>query len=132
MATVYSQETKAAVLAAVLSGTPVLQAARQYGVTRAAARNWLRDLNPPEVVTPERSRDLGELLARYLTTSLRTLEAQARAVADPEYVKGQSAENLAILHGVLADKLIRILSAFESGAERIELDATAPPGASDS
>jgi hypothetical protein len=44
---------------------------------------------------------------------LETLEAQARAFRDPAYLARQPAGELAVLHGVLADKLIRILSAFE-------------------
>lgn len=112
----YSDETKAAVLAAIASGTSILNASRQFKVPRSTVRTWCRSAGLSPLVTPEKKQDLGALVARYLTAGLETLEAQARLFADPEWVKKQSAGELAVLHGVLADKLIRVLSAVEPDA----------------
>lgn len=110
----HTAETKAAVLAAVLSGMAIAQAAREYKVGRSTIRMWRREAGQsPALISTEKKADLGALIADYLRAGLGALEAQARVFADPEWIKAQPAGELAILHGVLADKLTRVLTALE-------------------
>ena len=55
---------------------------------------------------------IGALIVDYLEQALETLSAQARTFADESWLRKQDASELAVLHGVLADKTIRILEAL--------------------
>jgi hypothetical protein len=52
---------------------------------------------------------IGALLLDYLVSTLETLKAQQVVFADRAWLEKQSASEVAILHGVLADKSIRLL-----------------------
>ncbi len=116
---VYSDDVRAQVLAAVAMGTPVLQIAREFHITPVTVRNWRRaaGLDGLPLVNREKRSDLGELIGEYLRTGLEALTAQARVATDPEWIKKQPADQLAIFHGVLADKLVRVLAALEPVTE---------------
>ena len=62
-----------------------------------------------EVGTQKKGID--ELVSDYLSELFITLRAQTRVVANPKYIFKQPAGELAVLHGVMADKAIRILEA---------------------
>jgi hypothetical protein len=64
-------------------------------------------------INAKKKDEFGELLSGYLSQILRTLQLQADVVSDKEWLKKQPADALAILHGVLADKAIRLLEAAE-------------------
>ena len=49
----------------------------------------------------------------YLKGSLHTLQEQARFFADAEWLRKQDAADVAVLHGVLTDKVVRLLEALE-------------------
>jgi hypothetical protein len=51
---------------------------------------------------------------RYLNEALETLAAQQIFFRNPEWLAKQPASDLAVLHGVSADKVIRILEAAEN------------------
>ncbi len=51
----------------------------------------------------------GGLLMEHLEASLRSLIAQSKQMADPEWIRRQPAGDLAILFGVLTDRTMRIL-----------------------
>lgn len=110
----HTDETKAAVLAAILSGSVIAQVAREFKVSRSTIRLWRREAgHAPALISDEKKADLGALIADYLRAGLSALEAQARVFADPEWIKAQPAGELAILHGVLSDKITRVLTALE-------------------
>lgn len=102
-------------MAALLTGQSVSQTARDFTLPKSTVSRIRGEIPKLELErTATQKRDsLEALLLAYLRTMLTTLQAQAEAVGDPEYVKAQSASELAVLHGVLADKTFRILSALE-------------------
>lgn len=51
----------------------------------------------------------GSLLAEYLEGTIITLREQAKFFRTKEWLKRQSASEIAALHGVCADKAIRLL-----------------------
>lgn len=55
---------------------------------------------------------IGALMMEYLEASLNALAAQAYVTSDPNYIVKQPADQLAILHGVIADKSIRLVEAL--------------------
>ena len=54
-----------------------------------------------------------QLLVEVLTANLKALKAQAEVAGSADYVRKQPANGLAVLYGVIADKMMRILSALE-------------------
>jgi hypothetical protein len=68
----------------------------------------------PSVITQKKQR-IQSLMLEYLEASLNAQIAQAYVSADPTYINRQPAESLAILHGVLGDKFVRLVEAFQAG-----------------
>jgi transposase-like protein len=115
MGRTYSEETKAAVLAALLTGQSVGEIAKSYRVPAATIRSWnSRQGNGGGVanVATQKKELIGELLVDYLGELLVTLKAQAKFARQIEWLKEQPASEVAVLHGVLADKGIRLLEAL--------------------
>lgn len=118
--TAYSPSVKAAVLAAILAGTSVKDAAAQYGPAEATIRGWVAEHNrhpSVDVQHLKKTTDISDLIATYLQTLMRALVIQAEVTSDAEYILRQDADKLAILHGVFADKGIAILDRLARIAE---------------
>lgn len=108
----HSDEVRAQVIAALLSGQGVTEVAEQYNLPKSTVSRLKYQIQDKlEQVGTKKKRDFGEMLARYLEANLSALTAQAKAVSDPAYIKRQAAHELATLHGVMADKGIRLLEA---------------------
>jgi DNA-binding IclR family transcriptional regulator len=114
-----SESVKAQVIAALLSGQGVNEIARNYNLPKATVSRLKNTLTSDQLeqVGTEKKERIGELIAGYLTTALTTLQVQAVHARDKAWLEKQSAENLAVLHGVIADKSIRILEAIEPADE---------------
>ena len=105
----YTPETKAAVMAALLAGQGTTEVAREYEIPASTVSRWKRKARQ-EV---GRSDDVGELLLGYLTENLTTLTAQAKVFREAEWLRTQDAADVAVLHGVLTDKAVRLLEALD-------------------
>ncbi len=70
-----------------------------------------------EVVRESRERVEG-LCLQYLAENLACLRAQLVVAGNGEYLKGQSASELATLHGVIADKAFKISRSFRTRRRR--------------
>lgn len=122
MAEAKSQATRDAVIAALLEGQSVSAVARTYKISRQAVQRWRDragiDRTP---VVQEKLDVIGDLTVDYLRETLTTLQFhQTTIFRDPAWLKTQSAEDLAVLHGVAADKAYRILEALDAAAERAD------------
>lgn len=107
----YTTEQKAAVMAALLSGQSISQVAEQYRIPRGTVSRWSASIGI-EAERTNKKAQIGELLIDYLAANLRTLRAQMEVFSDAEWLKKQGASELAVLHGVMADKSIRLLEAL--------------------
>ena len=122
--TVYSPETKAAALAALLQGQSVRGVATEYRIPVGTVMAWSAELRRDPEVMPSTSHavairkkeEIGHLLLEYLHTNLETLRQQSLMFRDPKWLQKQSAEGVAVLHGVLTDKTIRLLEALSAAA----------------
>lgn len=114
----YSEETKAAVMASLLTGQSVSSVARAYKIPKGTVSDWKRQAEGV-ASEPTQKKEIGPLLLAYLHTNLQTLTKQSMVFADEQWLKQQSASELAVLHGVLADKTIRLLEAL-AGTEAEE------------
>jgi len=109
----YSEDVKAAVMAALLTGQSVSAVARQYEMPRGTVSAWATRMDRPRpVADADTKKEIGELILLYLRELLGTLRIQARIFADAKWLEKQSASEVAVLHGVLADKGIRLLEAL--------------------
>lgn len=106
---VYSEEVKAQVMAALLAGQSVGQVCKAYNLPYKTVWSWKKQT--PGFSDPKREI-IGELVIEYLHANLITLKAQAEFFRDTNWLKQQPASELAVLHGVCADKGIRLLEAL--------------------
>lgn len=119
MAQQHSDETKAAVLAALLTGQSVSEVARAYELPEGTVKSWrsrAKSQTVATVATPKKE-NIGEMLIRYLEDNLIALRAQLVVFSDPDWLRKQTAADAAVLHGVMTDKAIRLLEALSKAPE---------------
>lgn len=105
-------------MAALLAGQGVSEVAKQYHLPHSTVSRLKTQIQGKlDELGHKKRRDFGEKLADYLEANLNALTAQAKAVSDPAYIKRQAAHELATLHGVMADKGIRLLEAASNLAD---------------
>jgi transposase-like protein len=114
---VYPPETRAAVVAALLEGQAASKVAADYKLPEGTVKAWAsrtrRGASELRSVAPEKRDEIGDLLIQYLRTNLATLKIQSEATfRDPAWLKKQNAADVAVLHGVLTDKTVRMLEAL--------------------
>lgn len=122
----YSEETKAAVMSALLAGQSVGEIAKTYNIPVGTVRSWKsRQGNGESIATvaTEKREIIGDLLTDYLTELLVTLRIQVKTFADEKWLKQQPASEVAVLHGVIADKGIRLLEALANSTEESQADS---------
>ena len=108
----YDDATKAAVMAALLSGQAVNAVAKEYNISASTIRNWKAATKLENAIDQEQRYEIGDLLLVYLRGILNALTLQARHFGKATWLNSQSADSLAVLHGVAADKAIRIIEAL--------------------
>lgn len=121
---VYSDETKAAVMAALLAGQSVSLIAKEYEIPEGTVKSWSsRGVNgnghavATDALDATQKSRIGKLILDYLETLMVTLKNQAEVFSDKTWLSKQAASEVAVLHGVLADKGIRLLEALASEEE---------------
>lgn len=111
----YNDEVKAAALAALLAGQTLATVAATFGVPIGTLKSWKsRTMGSESVasVASDKRERIGDLLLEYLEEGLTTLRDQVKVFRDESWLKTQTASELAVLHGVIADKQIRLLEAL--------------------
>jgi transposase-like protein len=108
----YDEATKAAVMAALLAGQSINSAAKEYNIPVGTIKYWRAKNETFNTVDPQKRDEIGQRLHSYLLASLDALKAQTMVFADETWLRKQPANELAVLHGVIADKGIRLLEAI--------------------
>lgn len=117
----HSDEVKGAVMAALLAGQSISSVAKEYKIPKGTVHGWQRQAETLTRsggvggVATEKQGRIGDLLFEYLIASLMSLKVQAEHFGDKKWLERQSADSLAILHGVTVDKAVRLLEALTSG-----------------
>lgn len=115
MAREYTDETKGAVMAALLAGQSVSSVARDYEIPKGTVAYW--NATVQRIPTQKGDvADIGEQLLAYVRAALDTLRKQMSVFGDETWLKRQTASEVAVLHGVLADKTIRLLEGLADNA----------------
>lgn len=115
----YSEETKAAVMAALMAGQSVTSVAGDFGIPKGTVHGWKRRLpefqqHPVATVATETTERLGALVLDLVETELEGLIETGKIIRDREWLLEQDASELAVLIGVRHDKLMRMLEMFGS------------------
>lgn len=125
----YSDQVKAQALAALLAGQSISEVARAFGVPLGTLKSWKQrhpdatdravfvDALDASDASTKRER-IGALLMDYSIASLETLIAQQKVFGSEEWLRKQSASEVAILHGVGFDKVVRLLESLTETDER--------------
>lgn len=111
----HGDQIQAQVMASLLAGQGVSEIAAEYNLPESTVREWRSSLTPEQFaeVRAKKGAQVETLLFDYLVQILTTLKAQAAVASEREYIIEQPAGELAVLHGVMADKGIRLLEAAE-------------------
>lgn len=112
MARTYTDETKSAVIAALLEGQSVSSVAREYDIPKGTVSKWKYQ----GVATQKAAVPIGDLLLELLRTNVESLIAISKTTQDAEWIKKQDAAELATFFGVKHDKVVRMVEAL-NGAE---------------
>ncbi len=102
-------EVRAQVMASLLAGQGVAEAARAYKIPVQTVSRWKVEAWREA----GRSEDIGELLLNFLREGLTTLAVQLEHFRDLDWLQQQGASESAVLFGVETDKLVRILEALD-------------------
>ena len=110
----YSNETKAAVVKALLEGQSISEVAEEWDIPRGTVSGWSSAARKEGAssITTTKKEQIGALLVEYLRESLETLRQQQEHFRDKEWLEEQGAAEIATLHGVTTDKVVRLLEAM--------------------
>ena len=111
-------------MAALLEGQDAGTISKKYNVPASTIKSWKSrqgNNGGVAIVATEKKRVIGDLILEYLEKSLVALIAQVEVFAEKDYLRGQDASELAVLHGVGIDKVFRIAEAL---APKDEADTT--------
>lgn len=108
----YDEATKAAVMAALLTGQSISYVAKEYKIPHGTVATWSRNLQRDHTVSNEKRERIGELIIDNVEAELLTTIAMQDVFTDKEWLKKQSASELAVLYGVIKDKTHRVLEAL--------------------
>ena len=123
-------ELRAEVVAAVLAGMSIVQAAARFNLDKSVVSRWVASGATEQRAQP----DLGELIVDLIARHVATISAQLQVAARPEWVEKQPAAELAQLVAVERDTTLRLLAGlFPVEPERPELagPADTAPGPAD-
>jgi hypothetical protein len=110
----HSDEVRAQVMASLLAGQGVNEVAAEYNLPDSTVSDLKRELERQfGEIRNKKGAKIEELLFGYLESNLTALKAQADVASEREYIFKQPADSLAVLHGVMADKSVRLLEAIE-------------------
>jgi hypothetical protein len=101
-------------MAALLAGQGVTEVAEAHNLPVPTVSGWAKGIDF-EQVRIKKGEQLADLTFGYLTALLSALTEQVSHVRTKEYVSKQPASEIAVLHGVMADKAFRLLSALPTG-----------------
>jgi len=108
----HPEHLKAAVMAALLTGESAHKVARRFDLSRTTVRRW-RDAAWSVAQNGPQKTEIGEQLLGYVGESLEMQRAHLRVVRDPDWLRRQSARDLAMLHGTMFDQMVRLAGALE-------------------
>lgn len=112
----HAREVKARAIAELIAGDSPTVIAAKYRLPRKSVSNWKAALTPDQLAEVGRNTRgrLDELVCDHLEAALNSLTDQAKAAGDPEYIRKQSAKDLATLHDIMFERAFSMLDRWKS------------------
>jgi hypothetical protein len=108
----HDETIRAEAMAALLAGQSISYVAKEYKLPRGTVSAWSRNLPRNHTVSTEKRERIGQLIIDNVEAEFETMIAMQDVFTDKEWLKKQSASELAVLYGVIKDKAIRVLEAL--------------------
>ena len=107
----HKDDTKAKVIAALLLGAGVMETAQELRLPHSTVSTYKAQIPTDKLDDFRRKKGerLDEMVYDLMLTTLEALRKQAEVASDPAYLKWQNAIALGTLHGIMADKTVRLL-----------------------
>lgn len=120
----HSDETRAAVISALLQGQGVNEVAQAYDLPKSSVSGIKSDLTKGELeqVRTQKKENIADLVENHLRASLTACVNIANITQNVEWVNKQSGDNLAVFYGVLSDKSLRLLEAAQNASRAKQLE----------
>ena len=115
MMTKYTPQQRAEVTAALLAGQAVNAVAKEYKMPKSTVSRWKMEALKGRF--DKNGVNVGDLLLSYLQENLQALRKQAALFGDHNWLRKQNAADIAVLHGIMTDKAIRLLEAYGRATE---------------
>ena len=116
MANTYTPELKAQVIAEWKAWASQKNLVKQFWVPQTTLRAWVRPYErisaAPKKDPALEPYDLDKMAVELVDGSVRAVTAIFGVTADSTWLKGQNAADLAVLAGVISDKLYRLIGAI--------------------
>lgn len=126
-------DVKAEAAGLFLQGNTASYVAKKLDIPLNTAKVWRRETISD--ITSEMRREwaaqIEENLYRTIIMSQAAMLAQLEVMSDPTWIKQQTASDLATLHGITHDKVIRLLEATGQGQEIDKQVDEGPVGSSE-
>lgn len=117
----YTPEQKARAIAAFLGGLSLSAISREQDIPKGTLAKWTAKVPAEgETIGTQKKRTIAEQLMELVETEIESLRQISVVTRDPQWLKNQSAGDLAIFNGVKHDKLYRILEAFSASSRTTE------------
>lgn len=115
----HSEEVKATVIAEWKAGSSLNALVKAHGVPKTTVRGWVAPYERVAIApsaAPKKelaTYDLDEMALRLVRGSVDAVDRIYGVTGDGEWLRKQNAADLAVLAGVIADKLYRLLGAIQ-------------------
>jgi|2_EtaG_2_1085320.scaffolds.fasta_scaffold113676_2 hypothetical protein len=109
----YPAQKVAAVMFDLCAGMGMAKTAEKHGIAKTTLIKWTKKLPIKKQVQYTSLDRLSDLLEELLVTELRTLSLIAAHAQDKEWLGKQSADDLGVFYGIVADKAHLQLAAID-------------------
>lgn len=108
----YDEQTRAAVMAALLAGQSVNSVAKEYKIPQSTVSTWKAQSPAVDNIGYKKRERIGDLIVDNLEAALETTRAILDVVKEKEWLRKQPATEIGVLYGIISDKTYRILEAL--------------------
>lgn len=117
----YDEQTKAAVMAALLTGQSVYAAAKDFRIPVGTVKRWSADAKEKlQPVRNQKEERIGDLIIDNVEAALETTREILNVIKDPKWLRRQEASQIGVLYGIIQDKTYRILEALPDSGDAEE------------
>lgn len=109
----HSEDVRAKVIAELLAGKGVMEVSRTLKLPKQTVSRIRNEMAPETLgqIGTEKAEQMESLIVNYLQSNFKAMKAICDIASDENYLKRQSASEVATLHAELATRAFRLLEA---------------------